>query len=407
MAKQKYNVVSRQISHDIVTVAKQGELTLDEVVLLVAAPITQLDFSSLSPKEKELRHIARMERFLGKNRGERFYHYTREAVREALQNEFLPVFEDDMEAKMGFVSDIKLIEDITPEGDVVLQEKLFNAYANLPDFEAMKYGSVSLSGRNPKGRGSAKPREVLTHVNISADMETALQPFIALYKKFWGWDVDREHYKWDAVSIFQQKFDIDAPDLSGMLQNALNPTENLLAGPFYYARSMMVQFAEHSPEETRAALLRLLDEEKPLAGRVEVFLDDCKEILAKNMARGLFKQTDHTQQSERSASVYLSLMYPSKHYLYKASMYYDFKRVTELDLPVLSRFESKLVGYEKVCDCLRQILIRDEELLAMHDKSYPNDTSDYHLMTQDFIYFVAIHIEHLKSLTTSTADTVI
>lgn len=34
MAKQKFNVVNRQISHDIVAVAKQGELTLDEVVLL-------------------------------------------------------------------------------------------------------------------------------------------------------------------------------------------------------------------------------------------------------------------------------------------------------------------------------------------------------------------------------------
>ena len=36
-------------------------------------------------------------------------------------------------------------------------------------------------------------------------------------------------------------------------------------------------------------------------------------------------------------------------------------------------------------------VIADKELVALHDASYPNDKSDYHLLTQDFIYAIGVH----------------
>ncbi len=46
-----------------------------------------------------------------------------------------------------------------------------------------------------------------------------------------------------------------------------------------------------------------------------------------------------------------------------------------------------------ICDQIRQVLIADKELTSKHDAYYVSeryrDCSDYHIMTQDFLYAIS------------------
>lgn len=64
---------------------------------------------------------------------------------------------------------------------------------------------------------------------------------IVKYKNFlktedWG---SQELYKWEAVSVFQKNWDIDAVNLSDMLKSSLSATKNLLVSQSSYPRGMV------------------------------------------------------------------------------------------------------------------------------------------------------------------------
>ena len=53
-----------------------------------------------------------------------------------------------------------------------------------------------------------------------------------------------EKYKWIAVQHFQKHWNIEAADFAGMLDQALGKTYNLLASGYFYAKAMILTFAE-------------------------------------------------------------------------------------------------------------------------------------------------------------------
>ena len=84
--------------------------------------------------------------------------------------------------------------------------------------------------------------------------ESVFHDVIVKYKNFlktenWG---SQELYKWEAVSVFQKNWDIDAANLSGMLKSSLSATKNLLVSQSSYPRGMIQIMAEWAPEEIRS-----------------------------------------------------------------------------------------------------------------------------------------------------------
>ena len=70
--------------------------------------------------------------------------------------------------------------------------------------------------------------------------------------------VDREErYKWEAVACFQNNWDIDAPDFALMLKNSLAKAQNLLSSSGYFAKKMIMAFAERDPEVVRLSLIHI------------------------------------------------------------------------------------------------------------------------------------------------------
>lgn len=398
MKKEKsYIDINKRIVHNILELAyNKGEdgLMLDDVLIAVWEAVVYLDPKTLDQKQWRLKHVESMKGVLNSAKtAARYKNYTREALHEALRKERLAALSDEDDLKRLFLTDLKIIENIDEDGVVSLDEKLARSWSTTRQYP-LEFGVMHYE-EEVKRKNTAKKKVTLTSVTLGNDVEEGLLPFIESYCNDWEYDVSQEKYKWDAIKIFQQSFNIAAQDLSANLKESMAPSYNLLAGPFYFPLSMLSQMAKYSTEEIRLALRNLYDESIPLDERCEKFLSDTETILSDNKLKGNFKSKDKSMQSIRAISVYLTLRYPNQHYLYKQSVYYDFRAITGVDLPSLSKFESVLQGYEMVCNEIRKILMKNEKLIALHDASYPDDMSDYRMLTQDFLYYCAYHYTYL------------
>ena len=131
---------------------------------------------------------------------------------------------------------------------------------------------------------------------------------IAAYKKYFPNHFHDEKYKWEAVQHFQKHWDIHADNFKDMLEESLSKTYNLLASGYFYAKAMLLEFAEADPEAVRAAFMDLYDESKNLAERVEAVWAFAEDWKANRNPDGW---KDHYQNTN-AISTYLWLRYPDK-----------------------------------------------------------------------------------------------
>ena len=382
--------VNKRIVLNLIELDEQNAslgVNLDDAVIAVWEALVYLDYKKLDAKDSKLRYVASMSRVPGAKMN-RFRSYTREALHEALRKERLVNLTSSIE-KECVLSDLKVIERIDKHETVVLNERLKESYKRVK-VEAWPFGTdlyeeqkVSRPVRKMKGPKFLKYK-------AGKSVEEALAPFIDLYIEDWDYVVERESYKWDAVKCFQEHFSLDAEDFVEMMRASLDKTDNLLSGNMYFARATILKMMETNPEDVRTCFRHLYDESIDIADRMTSFLQRIKKLFSIQKAQGLFKDNETYQQSSRTVSVYLSLNKPAEHYLYMEKMYQTFLDVTGADLPKIGRTDYVLFEYEMVCDEIRKILLKNDKLVALHDKTY-SDIYDYHLLTQDFLYYVSTH----------------
>lgn len=371
--------------------APENRLHIDQAIIIAATPTVLLNYKAL--EEKELKTIMVHTRQFFK-RNPRFLEFSKKAVAEGLEKEWLPNLEEDDKANM--LTDFPLISTIDEEGYVVFNINIFKNLTKSEHPDNETYGKNDYVPRPVKKYASKREKILLTSTPPDAKLSEKLKPYIEWYKKNWEWIHPLEDYKWDAVKHFQKHFDLESEDIASNLKEAFRKSGNLLAGSMYTPLSMLVKHARISPEDVRIALANLYDESKPLYDRTSNFLLEFGEIHKKNVDAGHFRPTDHDQQSDRATSVYLTFRYPNKHYLYKTSVWNNFRDEVELEYPPLSQFVGKLYGYEQMADQIREVLMSDMELMDLLNKSQPDDLSDGHLVTQDFMYAIAQHLTYMN-----------
>lgn len=393
-AKWKYSRIAFDFAEAYKT--SGGKVSLDDAVIMAATPSVVIDFAG-SPDEDLRRIMQEMKRFLKSN--SRFRSFTKAAIAEGLRLEWLPTLEDD--DKLRLLSDIKLITNVNDEGFIVVDPTL---YANLtarehPDNE--KYGTEPYSPkplRKSSGGKSSNPKVILTSVERDINIADKLKPYIQWYKTHWKELQKLEDYKWDALGKFRKNFDIDAEDFSAMWNSSFDSDFNLLAtGSFYGPLGGIKKIAKFAPENTRVAFKALFNDEVGLARRVDDFIATFNEINDRLVVEGKYKTGPYDQQSERSISVYLAYFAPKQYYLYKYSLWQSFKQQTDLSYPSLNNFESKLSGYQLICDHVRDVLMQDGELVALLNADQPEDDTEGHLLTQDFLYSIGVHFVDFNS----------
>lgn len=379
---------------DAIKAADNNMLHIDDAIIVAATPAVLLNYKYIEDKDLK-RIMIPLKRFFKHN--PRFLDFTKAAVAQGLREEWLPTLEDDFKATL--LKDFILTEPgVTDDGYVIFNEEVFRnlTKSEHPDHE--KYGTSPYTPL-PSRKSALRPNKVLlTSATPDAQLADKLAPYIEWYKNNWAKLHSMEDYKWNAVKHFQQHFDINADDIASNLKEAFRKADNLLSGSMYTPLSMLVKHAMISPDDVRQALINLYDKSKPLYERSSNFLIEFNEIHKHNVAAGHFRPTDHDQQSDRATSVYLAFRYPDKHYLYKSSVWNGFKDEIELDYPPLTHFIGKLYGYELIADQIREILMKNSDLMAKLYESQPDDPSDGHLLTQDFMYSIAVHLLNMQHI---------
>lgn len=365
---------------------------LDDAVIAVWEALVYLDYKELNAKDSKLHHFSSMSHVPAAKMS-RFRSYTREALHEALRKERLVNLTSSID-KERVLSDLKVIDRIDNHETVVLNESLKEIYkqhikAQPWIFGIEPYGEIKCSRSKRMKIGSES-----VGFTVDQRLEETLAPFIEDYIADWDYVVERERYKWDAVLCFKENFSFNAENFAVMLNASLSKTDNLLSGSMFFAREILLRMVDDKPEDVKACFRDLYDETIGIADRMTHFLQTMKRLFEIQKAHGVFKEKESYQQSSRAVSVYLSLFEPGKHYLYMETMYQDFLKTTGIKRSKLGRTESVLLEYENDCNELRKILLKNDKLIALHDMTY-SDISDYHLLTQDFLFYIYRHYPNL------------
>lgn len=236
----------------------------------------------------------------------------------------------------------------------------------------------------------------------------AIESYIEDYKSSFEKRSNDEIYKWKAVKCFQDNWNINAVDFAKMFRNSTNQTVNLLASRNYYPLSMMDSYINAAPNDIKILFENLFDENISLIQRIEGFTTSIN-----NLHNKLYTKEDKkkSQQDHRAIMVYLNLMYPNIYFLYQFRLYENINQKLEFDNEVKRGSINNILFYTEICKDLRIELIKDDDLLHMHHKRLGDDcclTDDYHLLTQDFVYYVATvskkHFEKNKYLINANCD---
>ena len=198
-----------------------------------------------------------------------------------------------------------------------------------------------------------------------------------------------EKYKWIAVQHFQKNWNIEASDFASMLDLALGKTYNLLASGYYYARTMIVEFAKEDPEGVRELFRMLYDETRDLAERVEKFTAYAEDRKQNHNETGW---KNHFQDTH-SISVYLWLRFPDKYYIYK---YGEIRPAAEeLDsdfLPKKIALVDNLIGGYRFCDEIHAQISQNEAITStiqglLTEDCYPDP--QYRTLTVDVVFYIS------------------
>lgn len=400
--------MSQRINIDVAIFLKGKEsVSMDDVLPIAAAPAIHTDFKNT--ENKDMRAVMRsMRRWVKDNK--RFLSFTKEAVIEGLAKEWLPKLEDD--DKVELLQDIKVLDasSVTEDGLISPDMKWLDVFLRVASAEdRIKYGVLAYGESLPPTKRTSRPKVLLDHVDPDSLLAQKLAPYIEWYKVYYQHLSREEDYKWKATNTFQREFDFAADNLADNLTKALADEYNLLTGRMNFSKTILIKCAtkqdkteEDFSEQTRYALSCLFDEERDFAERIEEYMVTFNDIHSKRMACGLEKPNTKHHQNAHAISVLLAFRHPTKHYIFKETVWNNFKTETGVNYPSLYHFRHKLLGYEIICDQIRHVLIADKELTAKHDAYYTGDTyrdlSDYHLMTQDFLYSIAAHFNGFDRL---------
>ncbi len=200
-----------------------------------------------------------------------------------------------------------------------------------------------------------------------------------------------EGYKFLSVNNFQEHFNIDDLDLSGMIDRAIL-NNNLVAGAMYFPKKMLLVYAQDYTEETRLVLRNLFDESKDVYERIS----DAKEAFddINKMRNDKLKESSSSYIGLRFLSLLLGYRFPDKYNALKPAEWKFFARFLDPDFSIPNR---TLAGeqyriYNLYIEALRVFLLERKEVEPIRDaltQGLPFKDAELRWITQGVIYVTA------------------
>jgi len=212
------------------------------------------------------------------------------------------------------------------------------------------------------------------------------------YKKFIVEDARYDElYKWELLKIFQDNWNLNAPDFADMYHKSLDDSISTLLWltPNFRPKDIMLEFIKHDEKTVRLMFRALYEEDRDIAVRIDAFIYECDKLLI-DIQKKDPSITEHYHDGFRMISVYLSFRYPKKYGIYK---YSEFKKFMDSVRAKSIPSTKEIARFFKVINTLYIIISKDKELLKIHkelikdkEKYYQGDTI---LLAQDFYWCCA------------------
>lgn len=363
----------------------------DDILVVAATPLCTIDLSDTPEADKDALYKGVYKFVSTVRNGSKLKLCKKEVIESALRTYWLPEVNDADKERM--LKSILLIEDFDEEGMPLFNEKRYEAYKGVKakgTYSGAKYGNLEIWS---KERKTVRKRVSLLPIVKDPNLHGNLKAFIDEYVEHWEYVVEREGYKWRTVERWQKNLDFDSEDFNSMLIASLpGQHDNLLSGPMYYAKGVIMQNAKATPKKVKELLLDLFNDDVDLDTRVKAYKAGFDKMNTENRKDDLISSgCINTYQDDHAISVLLMLQHPEKHYLYKFSVYNRFVEITGVNYPKMrGGFVENLSRYEEVCEDIKEELMKNEKLVELHDKTYGNQFG-YNILVQDFIYAIYWH----------------
>lgn len=188
-----------------------------------------------------------------------------------------------------------------------------------------------------------------------------------------------EFYKYEAIQHFREQWNPNADDFAEMLKNALSKQKNLM---YNLADGTIINLAKKFPDDIKQLFEFLFDEDQELAERLKKF-DKETDKLWKTV-----KPTDNGFQDERSASVYLTFMYPEKYTFYKNSYY---SKLCDILSEKKAKKGHKYQHYLQLVEEFKQnYVLNDDELWELTNAKLPDNAwrdETRNVLAQDILWY--------------------
>lgn len=221
-----------------------------------------------------------------------------------------------------------------------------------------------------------------------------LQSAIESYQRFLLENPDHNPYwKWESLRIFQENWNINAPDLADMFDRSLqnSHTRRLWKRENYAPKEMMLKFIDLNDEYARFIFQDLFNEEKDVEGRADRFIFYCDELLKdyKAAKRHSIENRHFHDDNYQIISLYLAFRYPGQYTLYHFETFKKFMAaIGSLDIPKLN----DIGRFFKVMRTVYKFLQKNEVVLKIHSERLDESqhfTGETLLVVEDFYGFVA------------------
>lgn len=200
-----------------------------------------------------------------------------------------------------------------------------------------------------------------------------------------------EGYKFTAVENFQKNFNLEDPDLAGMLERAIL-NNNLVTGAQHWPRKMLLLFALEYPQETRSALRDFFDESKDIYSRITNAVDALNAI--NNERNKKLSATANSYVGLRFLSLLLGYRFPNACNALKPTEWKFFCRFvdSEFAIPQHTPAGEQYRSYETHIEALRAFLMGRDEISVIKKaltKGLDFQDDGFRWITQDVIYVTA------------------
>lgn len=220
---------------------------------------------------------------------------------------------------------------------------------------------------------------------------------------FNNWDrvSEWESYKWLAFKHFKDNCYKDYANIGEWVNAVFSKTDNLLSSNQYYPLGVIKDFASEEGERTvLLGLFRALlqKDSLPTDDRVRDFIVGAKSLVRTMSQNGYSDWKErkrlNSYQDVRAVSVYLSMFYPNYFYIYKFDIFKEFARQVNYTISSKNAVD-RLFEYQRLCDAVKVELLKNKDLIDRYKswlKSSGYEDNNFNLLTQDFIYAIAVHL---------------